>query len=229
MELDGRISNILVVGGIFAVLIFGLVDSQQAMARPLPPDIEIDKCASTGFDLTSLRCDFVTDGGASSISIDAIEGQTVFFRIDAVDVFTDGFDGVEVTDFLPDGFISVSSVIVRDGTPPSGPYDPATGIWSIGSITEGGVRSLLITTIVGTGTCGTTLVNTATLTKVDQTESPTDNNQDSVSVRVVPDNGDCPPIVTSPGNVFVVTGRNGNDLLDDGSLAPANLETGELT
>jgi len=234
MELDGRISNRLVVGGIFAVLIFGLVGTQQAMANgngpPPPIDIEIVKCATTdGFGLPD-QCD-VAEGSASSIIIDANEGDTVFFRIDATaDPAIPDVTGVEVTDFLPDGFISVSSAIVQDGFPESGPYDSATGIWSIGTISEGGTRSLLITTIVGTGTCGTILVNTATLTKVDQTESTPDNNEDSVSVNVVPRRGeDCPPIVTSPGNVFVVMGNNFNNLLDDGSLAIANLVTGELT
>jgi len=126
---------------------------------------------------------------------------------------------------LPDGFISVSS---RDVLSSTDGYDSATGIWSVGTIFEGGTRSLLITTIVGTGTCGTTLVNTATLTKVDQTEDPSDN-EDSVSVKVVPERGDCPPIITSPGNVFVVMGNRFNNLLDDGSLATANLLTRELT
>jgi len=234
MELDGRFSNKLLVGGIFAVLIFGLVDSQQAMAdengAPPPPlDIEIDKCASTSkSDLTGFeKCD-VAEGSASSILIVANEGETVFFRIDvtADPTFPD-VTGIVVNDLLPDGIISVS--FEKDITGPTNGYDPATGIWDVGTIDEGSTRSLLITTIVGTGTCGTTLVNTATLTAVDQTESPTDNNEDSVSVQVVPASGDCPPIVTSPGNVFVVMGNNFNNLLDDGSLAIANLVTGELT
>jgi len=234
MELDGRFRNKLLVGGIFAVLIFGLVGSQQAMAIILPPpplDLEIEKCASTvESDIDTLSrpgCDNIVEveGSTSSISIKVNEGDTVFFRIDAHGTFFEDFTGVEVKDLLPDGFISVSS---KDLLSSTGGYDSASGVWDVGTIFEGGSRSLLITTIVGTGTCGTTLVNTATLTKVDQTESP-DNNEDSVSVRVVAENGGCPPIVTSPGNVFVVMGQFGNDLLDDGSLATANLDTGELT
>jgi len=234
MGLVGRFSYKLLVGGIFAVLIFSLVGSQQVMANgPTTFDIEIDKCASTvESDIDSLSrpgCVNIGEGSAaSSFIIEANEGDTVFFRIDAaVDLRNPGVTGVVVTDFLPNGLIFVSS---KDLFSATGGYFPASGTWDVGRIFEGGSRSILITTIVGTGTCGTTLVNTATLTAVNEEESPSSNNQDSVSVKVVPKTGeDCPPIVRSPGDVFVVMGTFGNNVIDDGSLATANLDTGELT
>ncbi len=59
-------------------------------------------------------------------------------------------------------------------------------------LVEASTRSLLIKAEVLTGTCGTTLVNTATLTAVNEDETPSTNNQASASVKVVPENGACP-------------------------------------
>ena len=110
MELDRRISNKLLVGGIFAVLIFGLVGSQQAMAGNGGPllDIDIDKCvADAKGKVSELRCVF--EANAGSLLIEANEGDTVFFRIDAiVDPNFPGVTGVEVEDFLQDRLIFVS-------------------------------------------------------------------------------------------------------------------------
>ncbi len=83
MELDGRISNKLLVGGIFAVLIFGLVGSQQAMAGnelPPEPDIDINKCVASSESDARNRC--TSEGCARSILLE--EGDTGFFRREAL-------------------------------------------------------------------------------------------------------------------------------------------------
>ena len=92
MELVSRFSNNLLVGGIFAVLIFGLVGSQQAMAgvENGSLDIEITKTVSA-------------EGSSGSILLPFEEGEFGSFEITATDV-VDGFSlSVLVQDKLPGG------------------------------------------------------------------------------------------------------------------------------
>jgi len=142
-------------------------------------DIDIDKCVSFNkddFEESNIRC----ADEASARSIIVLEGETVFFRIDATRSNEDA-TGVVVNDLLPNGLEFVSS---KDLLTATGGYVSATGIWTVGEISEGGTRSLLIEATVATGTCGKTLVNTAILTAVVEDEGPSGNNQDSASVEV---------------------------------------------
>ncbi len=170
----------------------GLGTIQNDDAGEVTHDIEIDKCVSL------LKSDFDEESGdqcgffiGTAESILALEDQTVFFRIDATVITGNDPTGVEVTDLLPNGLEFVSSEPTGNG---GGSYDSGNGKWSVGTIGEGGSSSLLITAKVETGTCGRTLVNTATLTAVDQSEGPTDNNKDSASVQVdlTAEEKDCP-------------------------------------
>ncbi|MCH8860775.1 MAG: hypothetical protein IH843_06580 [Thaumarchaeota archaeon] len=100
MELDGRISNKLLVGGIFAVLIFGLVGSQQAMAGN-GFDLSIDKCVTSVeslVDEVGERCR-VIEAGVGSLLIRE-EGQTGFFRIDANSFIGPGVQDLKVLSSL---------------------------------------------------------------------------------------------------------------------------------
>jgi len=192
MGLDGRISYKLLVGGIFAVLIFGLVGSQQAMAGNGGPDIDIDKCVSSEkIGISVSKC---STGEGSAASIIANEGDTVFFRIDSIDVGFGVIDDVVVRDFLPAGLQFVSSEDVGDT--PSGLYNLATGVWAVGDITEASTRSLLIEAIVKSRTCGTDIVNTASLDPASQDKTGDTNDSASATVSVIQGDGeveeDCP-------------------------------------
>jgi len=148
-------------------------------------DIDIDKCVtSSGDEAIGNRC---ANFEGSGRSIKVLEGATVFFRIDANVITGQDPTGVVVTDLLPNGLEFVSSDAGVD-------YNENSGIWSVGTIGEAGSRSLIIEATVETGTCGRTLVNTATLTAVVQSEGPTGNNQDSASVQVelTAQEADCP-------------------------------------
>jgi len=160
MGFDGRFSYKFLVGGIFAVLIFSLVGSQQAMAGI--PDWGIDKFVSS-----------TTEGGSGSILLE--EGDTGFFRIVVTPVEGSGIP--IVLDQLPSGLQFV------DSTPSQGTYDEDTGVWSVGFI-EGTPRSLLIEFEVLSGTCGSELVNIASLDP--EIEDNNDaNDSDSATVGVV--------------------------------------------
>lgn len=80
---------------------------------------------------------------------------------------------VEVQDALPKGYSFVSS------TATSGTYDLKTGIWSIPSINTGTLQTLAITVKV---VDFNDYLNTAHLTKLDQIDINSANNQDSATV-----------------------------------------------
>ncbi|OYU81499.1 MAG: hypothetical protein CFE23_03265, partial [Flavobacterium sp. BFFFF1] len=81
-------------------------------------------------------------------------GSNVLFTITATNNGTGAATGVTVTDLLPSGYSLVSA------SPSIGSYNPGTGIWTIGNMTNGQSRTLTITaTVLGTGSYG----NTATI------------------------------------------------------------------
>jgi len=185
MELDRSISNKLLVGGIFAVLIFGLVGSQQAMAGdpnggngpPPIPDIEISKCL---FDETGEESCFIVEGSARNIFLE--EGDIGFFKIDAIGSGSGELSNIIVQDQLP-AELQFDSIISNSG----GDYDSASGEWEVGTISEGTTRSLIIKFQVLPGTCGLGLVNTAFLNPDTQDGTGDTNDVDSATVVVVED------------------------------------------
>jgi len=181
MELDGRISNKLLVGGIFAVLIFGLVGSQQAMGGGLQSnDISIKKCvAFTESEAGNRECR-VSEGSARTV-LTLEEGDTGFFRIDADNITPQegGASSVLVKDNLPNGLRFVSSSTSGNS------YNPSTGVWSVGSLGGGTTsRFLIIGFEVLPGTCGSDLVNTASLDPANQDGGISSNDSDSATVKV---------------------------------------------
>jgi uncharacterized repeat protein (TIGR01451 family) len=83
--------------------------------------------------------------------------------------------GVTLTDVLPNGVVFVSS------TASQGAYDPATGIWTVGSLAIGGTATLHITVrLAATGV----ITNTATKSGETQTDPSPANDTASVSITV---------------------------------------------
>lgn len=80
---------------------------------------------------------------------------------------------VEVQDALPKGYSFVSSTVT------SGAYDPKTGIWSIPSINTGASQTMTLTVKV---VDFNDYLNTAHLTKLDQIDTNSANNQDNATV-----------------------------------------------
>ncbi|MFB9063493.1 hypothetical protein ACFFUQ_05615, partial [Flavobacterium branchiarum] len=99
-------------------------------------------------------------------------GSTVIFTLNATNNGPSATTGVVVTDILPSGYTYVSS------TPPVGTtYIPATGLWTIGAMTNGATRTLTITAIVNA--IGS-YVNTASIAGV-ETDPVSVNNTSSVT------------------------------------------------
>ncbi|MFC4389719.1 PKD domain-containing protein [Flavobacterium quisquiliarum] len=97
----------------------------------------------------------------------------VTFSITAENLGTLTATNVELQDLLPKGYSFVSSTVT------SGTYDVKTGIWNIPTINTGALQTLtLIVKVVDFND----YLNTAHLTKLDQIDTNSANNQDSATV-----------------------------------------------
>jgi uncharacterized repeat protein (TIGR01451 family) len=106
------------------------------------------------------------------------EGETINFTILAANSGPDGATNVEVTDLLPAGLTFVSYSATQ------GTYSSGTGVWNAGNIAASASATLTITATVNAGTGGTTIINTATLTDVDEADSNPTNNSDTATMTV---------------------------------------------
>ena len=85
-----------------------------------------------------------------------------------------------LTSALPDGIALVSEAATSDTT-----FDPATGIWHIGSLPGGQSRTLMLTFTAGSNTADDLpLTTTAVVSAVDQPESDIANDVASVTTTV---------------------------------------------
>ncbi|MDX1993211.1 MAG: PKD domain-containing protein [bacterium] len=107
-------------------------------------------------------------------------GEDVVFRITVGNGGPDNATGVQVTDMLPPGLRYASH------TTTGGDYNPATGIWNVGNLPNGGNHELMLTAWVEDGTAGRPITNEATITRLDQNDPVSTNNRDFATVSVQP-------------------------------------------
>ncbi len=134
------------------------------------------------------------------------EGTDIIYTLSVTNNGPQNATNVSITDILPAGVTYVSD---------DWSYDSGTGVWTIGSLTNGSSATLNITARVNSGTNGSTITNTITAVNADQTDS--DATADDLSESIVP-TLDQPPVLTVTGNQVYCPG---------GSLAIA--ETISLT
>lgn len=102
-------------------------------------------------------------------------GQEIAYTIDARNIGTIDAANVTVTDLLPQGATFVSAL-------PSSQYNSTTGVWNVGSLSEGSNKILLINVrLTRTGS----IANTATITSTDDDTTKLANNTSTVTVNVV--------------------------------------------
>ena len=94
-------------------------------------------------------------------------GDTVTFTVSLGNNGPDPATGVQVTDLLPSGLTFVSDTISL------GTYDPATGLWDVGTVAVGPPLTL---TIRATVTSPNPVTNTATISHADQFDPDPGNN-----------------------------------------------------
>ncbi|HSS60120.1 MAG TPA: sortase [Candidatus Limnocylindrales bacterium] len=102
-------------------------------------------------------------------------GTNVTFTITATNNGPNNATGVQVTDSVPAGLIFVSA------TPSAGTYNPGTGLWDIGALSNGSTATLSIVATVNTTS---PVTNTATKTAEVQPDAVPGN--DSASAVITP-------------------------------------------
>ncbi|MFM8272026.1 MAG: SdrD B-like domain-containing protein [Gemmata sp.] len=109
-------------------------------------------------------------------------GQNVVFTVTVTNDGPSGATGVTVTDLLPSGLQYVSD----NG---GGAYDPATGIWTVGSIASTGAATIQITATVLAAGSYTNAAQVQTADQLDPDSTPGDNStaqDDDDRVTLVP-------------------------------------------
>ncbi|HMP74133.1 MAG TPA: hypothetical protein PKE55_12800 [Kiritimatiellia bacterium] len=86
--------------------------------------------------------------------------------------------GIVVEEPLADGLTYLSHVAS------TGVYTPGTGLWEVGDLAIGGSATLQITVRVGLDRAGAVIVNTATITVLEQADPDPDNNSATVEIVV---------------------------------------------
>lgn len=140
-------------------------DFQLNIIDPPIPDLEITKTVDTP---------------------NAVEGDQVTFTLTVTNPGEFIASGIKVTDQLPNGLTFVSASATQ------GTYNSFNGIWNIGTIDDGDTTSVSLDIIasVNSGTLGSTILNTASITSLNETDPELGNNSASAGVTVVPESAD---------------------------------------
>jgi len=141
-----------------------------------PPDLNTSNNLASVDLFIPLKVDAdlaVTKTTSNSIPM---AGDTVRWTITVKNNGPGDATNVQLSDLLPSGLTYSGS------TPSQGAYVTATGIWSVGSLPVGQTATLLLNTVMGVGQVGSTLINTASVASLDQTDPNPANNSASVSL-----------------------------------------------
>lgn len=179
----------------------------------------------------SATASVVINGVDLSVTVTVDDGTppeegTIQYVVTVSNAGPDTASGIEVTDLLPTG------LAFETASPSQGTYAFQTGVWDVGSLLSGDDAVLTIEATVDTGTAGTTITNTATVTDVVEADSDGANDQDSVDITVSsvdlgvsvsadvahPDEGD--------SVVWTITVSNTSDGAGTGVSATVTLPTG---
>ena len=109
-----------------------------------------------------------------------LEGDTVTFQIVVDNNGVALASNVSVTDMLPADLTATAN----NGVASHGRYDAVTGVWTVGTIANGGTATLTLEGTVDFGDGGNTIVNTTTAVSGDQPDPTTfgDDLNESVAV-----------------------------------------------
>ena len=157
------------------------------------------------------------------------EGDTVTFEITVTNNGAAQATNVSLTDLLPSGLTATAN----NGTVSAGSYDAGTGLWSLGTLADGGVATLTIEGVVDAGQGGNTISNVTTAASGDQPDPTTAG--DDLSEEVVVDYAE---IEASDDNLGPVDGAAGepnagnaytNDTINGQPVDPNNITGTVLT
>jgi uncharacterized repeat protein (TIGR01451 family) len=168
-----------------SVITSGVAIDVDAVAPPgtynwVHISVPTSNCSDSEVDalevLPSINADLAV--GKSVSNPTPFETQSVTYTVTLTNNGPNTATGIQVTDVLPPGLTYVSSL------PSGGTYNPGSGVWSIGSLANGAGRQLQIVATVNSGTGGSTITNTATITVAGQSDPNPGNNSASASLTV---------------------------------------------
>jgi uncharacterized repeat protein (TIGR01451 family)/fimbrial isopeptide formation D2 family protein len=153
-------------------------------------------------------------------------GGQVTFTIEITNLGADPATGVEVRDLLPAGLTFVSA------GPSSGTnYDPSTGIWTVGTLPVGGIRSLTMLALVA---ASGQFTNQAAVSATEVFDPDPSNDRGSATVTtreadlaVVKTVNDAAPNVGDTVTFTITVSNNGPDIANNVALTdtlPAGLQ-----
>ncbi|MBO6792303.1 MAG: DUF2341 domain-containing protein [Balneolaceae bacterium] len=140
-------------------------DYTLEIIEPPMPDLEITKAVSNS---------------------NPVVGEAITYTVTLTNPGEYIASGVQVTDLLPSG-VNFSSA-----TPSQGTYNSSSGIWNIGTLAAGDTTTVTLTinATVNSGETGNTIINSASITKLNETDPELNNNSASVGITVVPESAD---------------------------------------
>jgi uncharacterized repeat protein (TIGR01451 family) len=108
--------------------------------------------------------------GKSASASTPVESSVLVYAVSVTNFGPDVATGVAVTDLLP------TNVTYQSHEAGQGSYNPASGVWTVGTLAALQTATLNVTTTVKTNTAGKAITNTATLTAVNQVDVRSTNN-----------------------------------------------------
>ena len=161
-----------------------------------------------------------------------LEGSTVVHTVSVTNQGPVVATGVALTDLLPAGLTYVGDDAASTGTS----YDSGSGVWTVGTVLAGQTVSLNLTASVDAGTAGSTLINTASVSGLNETDPVPGNDSASVSVTVaVPiitflQGGDAQGVVSMEAESYhaSVVAPDGHEWLSAGAGFPGFAGTDSL-
>ncbi|RMG57565.1 MAG: DUF11 domain-containing protein, partial [Gammaproteobacteria bacterium] len=117
------------------------------------------------------------------------ENDTIVYSITVTNNGPSNATNVVIRDTLPTAgvtYVSDNAASVNDsaGSPTSTSYSAPDLDWSIGQLNSGDSLTLQITVTVNAGSGGSSYINTASLTSVDQPDGNSGNNSDTATINV---------------------------------------------
>jgi hypothetical protein len=107
------------------------------------------------------------------------EGSTIHYTLTVDDKAGPGdASGVQVTNVLPAG------VTLTGSSPSQGTFNSSTGVWTVGALPKGSSATLTLTATVNSGTAGSNLTDSASITAEDQVDPNPANNSASATAHV---------------------------------------------
>ncbi|NDJ85853.1 MAG: DUF11 domain-containing protein, partial [Chloroflexi bacterium] len=106
------------------------------------------------------------------------EGQSIRYTLTVTNDGPDATSNVVVQDNLPAG-------VTYAGDDGGGAYNNGTGIWTIGDLANGASATLHIDVTVNSGTAGSTITNTASITSSSSIDPNAGNNSNSATVTML--------------------------------------------